>query len=144
MSVFVATGGADSLLNFVETLEASRWIVLGAMVLILIFLGLFLDEIGIILLCVPVFLPIVSALEFDPLWFGVLFMITAQMAYITPPFGYTLFYLKGVLPPGIGIGQVYRGVIPFFLIQVAVLILFALFPGLVTWLPEVMMSNAKP
>jgi TRAP-type mannitol/chloroaromatic compound transport system permease large subunit len=71
-------------------------------------------------------------------------MITAQMAYITPPFGYTLFYLKGVLPPGIGIGQVYRGVIPFFLIQVAVLILFALFPGLVTWLPEVMMSNAKP
>jgi tripartite ATP-independent transporter DctM subunit len=144
ISVFVATGGADSLLNFVETLEASRWIVLGAMVLILIFLGLFLDEIGIILLCVPVFLPIVSALEFDPLWFGVLFMITAQMAYITPPFGYTLFYLKGVLPPGIGIGQVYRGVIPFFLIQVAVLILFALFPGLVTWLPEVMMSNAKP
>ncbi|GGE45748.1 tripartite transporter large subunit [Primorskyibacter flagellatus] len=144
ISVFVATGGADSLLNFVETLEASRWIVLGAMVLILIFLGLFLDEIGIILLCVPVFLPIVSALEFDPLWFGVLFMITAQMAYITPPFGYTLFYLKGVLPPGIGIGQVYRGVIPFFLIQVAVLILFALFPGLVTWLPEMMMSNAKP
>lgn len=144
ISVFVATGGADSLLNFVETLEASRWIVLGAMVLILIFLGLFLDEIGIILLCVPVFLPIVSALEFDPLWFGVLFMITAQMAYITPPFGYTLFYLKGVLPPGIGIGQVYRGVIPFFLIQVAVLILFSLFPGLVTWLPEVMMSNAKP
>lgn len=143
ISVFVATGGADSLLNFVETLEASRWIVLGAMVLVLIFLGLFLDEIGIILLCVPVFLPIVAALEFDPLWFGVLFMITAQMAYITPPFGYTLFYLKGVLPEGISIGQVYRGVVPFFLIQVAVLILFALVPGLVTWLPEMLTSRMK-
>lgn len=143
ISVFVATGGADSLLNFVETLEASRWIVLGAMVLVLIFLGLFLDEIGIILLCVPVFLPIVAALEFDPLWFGVLFMITAQMAYITPPFGYTLFYLKGVLPEGISIGQVYRGVVPFFLIQVAVLILFALVPGLVTWLPEMLTTRMK-
>lgn len=141
ISTFVATGGADSLLDYVETLEASRWLILGAMVLILIFLGLFLDEIGIILLCVPVFLPIITALDFDPLWFGVLFMITAQMAYITPPFGYTLFYLKGVLPDGIGIGQVYRGVIPFFLIQVAVLGLFALFPGLVTWLPEVLAAN---
>jgi len=143
ISVFVATGGADSILTFVETLEASRWVVLGAMVLILIFLGLFLDEIGIILLCVPVFLPIVDTLGFDPLWFGVLFMITAQMAYITPPFGYTLFYLKGVLPEGIGIGQVYRGVIPFFLIQVAILILFALFPALVTWLPELLTQNAR-
>ncbi|MEQ8429060.1 MAG: TRAP transporter large permease subunit [Roseovarius sp.] len=143
ISVFVATGGADSLLNFVETLDASRWVILGAMVLVLIFLGLFLDEIGIILLCVPVFLPIVAALDFDLLWFGVLFMITAQMAYITPPFGYTLFYLKGVLPEGIGIGQVYRGVIPFFLIQVAVLILFAIFPDLVTWLPEALSRNAR-
>jgi tripartite ATP-independent transporter DctM subunit len=143
ISVFVATGGADSLLNFVETLEASRWVILGVMVLILIFLGLFLDEIGIILLCVPVFVPIIAVLEFDPLWFGVLFMITAQMAYITPPFGYTLFYLKGVLPEGIGIGQVYRGVIPFFMIQVAVLILFAFFPSLVTWLPEAMSANAR-
>lgn len=143
ISVFVATGGADSILGFVESFEASRWIILGVMVLVLIFLGLFLDEIGIILLCVPVFLPIITTLDFDPLWFGVLFMITAQMAYITPPFGYTLFYLKGVLPDGIGIGQVYRGVIPFFLIQVGVLILFAVFPNLVTWLPEALSQVGK-
>ncbi|MBL3596777.1 TRAP transporter large permease subunit, partial [Rhodovulum sulfidophilum] len=125
------------------SLETSRWVVLGTMVLVLIFLGLFLDEIGTILLCVPVFLPIVKALGFDPLWFGVLFMITAQMAYITPPFGYTLFYLKGVLPPGLGIGQVYRGIVPFFLIQLGVLVLFALFPGLVTWLPETLLPSLK-
>lgn len=143
ISVFVATGGADSILGFVESFEASRWVILGVMVLVLIFLGLFLDEIGIILLCVPVFLPIINALDFDPLWFGVLFMITAQMAYITPPFGYTLFYLKGVLPKGISIGQVYRGVIPFFLIQVGILILFAVFPDLVTWLPEALSQIGK-
>lgn len=142
ISVFVATGGADSVLSFVESLESSRYVVLLAMLLVLIFLGLFLDEIGIILLCVPVFVPIVKHLGFDPLWFGVLFMITAQMAYITPPFGYTLFYLKGVLPEGIGIGQVYRGVIPFFLIQVVVLILFVMFPDLVTWLPNQAMGTS--
>jgi tripartite ATP-independent transporter DctM subunit len=143
ISVFVATGGADSVLGFVENLEASRWVVLGAMLLVLILLGLFLDEIGIILLCVPVFLPIVKTLGFDTLWFGVLFMITAQMAYITPPFGYTLFYLKGVLPEGIGIGQVYRGVLPFFAIQLLVLVLFILFPDIVTWLPEAASARLK-
>jgi len=143
ISVFVATGGADSVLDFVRNLEASRWMVLGVMMAILILLGLFLDEIGIILLCVPVFMPIVRLLGFDPLWFGVLFMVTAQMAYITPPFGYTLFYLKGVLPKGIGIGQVYRGVMPFFMIQVLVLILFAVFPGIVTWLPELAMNRLR-
>lgn len=143
ISVFVATGGADSILGFVEGVEASRWFILLAMLLILIFLGLFLDEIGIILLCVPVFLPIINTLGFDPLWFGVLFMITAQMAYITPPFGYTLFYLKGVLPEGIGIGQVYRGVIPFFLIQAIVLVLFLVFPELVVWLPNAVMESGR-
>ena len=143
ISVFVATGGADSVLSFVESLNASRYVVLLAMLLVLIFLGLFLDEIGIILLCVPVFVPIIKTLGFDPLWFGVLFMVTAQMAYITPPFGYTLFYLKGVLPNGIGIGQVYRGVIPFFLIQVVVLILFVAFPEIVTWLPEQAAARLK-
>lgn len=136
ISVFVATGGPDSILSFVENLDAAPIVILLTMLLILVFLGLFLDEIGIILLCVPVFLPIVKALGYEPLWFGVLFMITAQMAYITPPFGYTLFYLKGVLPKGISIGTVYRGVIPFFVLQILVLGLFLIFPDLVTWLPE--------
>jgi tripartite ATP-independent transporter DctM subunit len=141
ISVFSATGGSDAVISFVQGLQFSPYVILGILILVLVFLGLFLDEIGIILLCVPVFLPIVTAFDFDPLWFGVLFMITAQMAYITPPFGYTLFYLKGVLPPGIGISKVYRGVIPFFLLQVLALILFVLFPGLVTWLPNFMTGH---
>ena len=143
VAIFTGTGGADFLLEFIRDLDANRWLVLAAMMGVLVFLGLFLDEIGIILLCVPVFLPIVKTLGFDPLWFGVLFMITAQMAYITPPFGYTLFYLKGVLPEGIGIGQVYRGVLPFFAIQLVVLVLFILFPDIVTWLPEAASARLK-
>lgn len=136
VSIFTGTGGADSLLMFIETLELNRWLVLLSMMGILVLLGLFLDEIGIILLCVPVFMPIIAAFGFDPVWFGVLFLITAQMAYITPPFGYTLFYIKGVLPPGIGMETVYRAILPFLVLQIIALILFMLFPDLVTWLPN--------
>ncbi|WP_417545477.1 TRAP transporter large permease [Marinobacter sp.] len=136
VSIFTGTGGADSLLMFIENLEVNRWLVLLSMMGILVLLGLFLDEIGIILLCVPVFMPIISAFGFDPVWFGVLFLITAQMAYITPPFGYTLFYIKGVLPPGIGMETVYRAILPFLVLQIMALILFMLFPDLVTWLPN--------
>ncbi|PCM45833.1 TRAP transporter large permease [Marinobacter sp. ANT_B65] len=136
VSIFTGTGGADSLLMFIENLELNRWLVLLAMMGILVLLGLFLDEIGIILLCVPVFMPIIGAFGFDPVWFGVLFLITAQMAYITPPFGYTLFYIKGVLPPGIGMETVYRAILPFLVLQILALILFMLFPDLVTWLPN--------
>ncbi|MBQ0746428.1 MAG: TRAP transporter large permease subunit [Marinobacter sp.] len=136
VSIFTGTGGADSLLMFIENLELNRWLVLLSMMGILVLLGLFLDEIGIILLCVPVFMPIIAAFGFDPVWFGVLFLITAQMAYITPPFGYTLFYIKGVLPPGIGMETVYRAILPFLVLQILALILFMLFPDLVTWLPN--------
>jgi tripartite ATP-independent transporter DctM subunit len=136
VAIFTGTGGADSLLSFIQGLEVSRWLVLLAMMLVLMFLGLFLDEIGIILLCVPVFLPIIKLLGFDPIWFGILFLITAQMAYITPPFGYTLFYIKGVLPAGIGMETVYKSIIPFLILQVFALILFVVFPNIVTWLPE--------
>ena len=85
--------------------------------MILVVLGLFLDEIGIILLCVPIFLPIVTDLGFDPVWFGILFLVNAQMEYITPPFGYTLFYLKGDAPEGGTMGDIYRSIIPFVILQ---------------------------
>lgn len=136
VSVFTALGGADFLLNFIDSLTLNRWVILLAMLLVLVFLGLFLDEIGIILLCVPVFLPIIKALDFNPLWFGILFLITAQTAYISPPFGYTLFYIKGVLPPGLGMAVVYRSIIPFIIIQLIILALFILYPELITWLPN--------
>src|SRR5690606_808116 len=90
VAIFTGLGGADALLNFIRDLETSRWVVLAAMMLVLVFLGTVLDEIGIILLTVPVFIPIVRLLGFDELWFGVLYAITIQMGYISPPFGYTL------------------------------------------------------
>jgi len=140
VAIFTGTGGADFLLSFIQNLDASPWVVLAVMLAILFFLGMFLDEMGIILLCVPVFLPVIDFLDFDRLWFGILFLVSAQMAYISPPFGYTLFYMKGVLPAGIGMGTVYRAIVPFILLQALGILICALFPELVLWLPQTMIN----
>jgi tripartite ATP-independent transporter DctM subunit len=138
VAIFTGLGGADTLLGILEGMNANPYVVLAVMMLILVFLGTVLDEIGIILLTVPVFLPIVQFYGFDEIWFGVLFAVTIQMGYISPPFGYTLFYIKGTLPKGIGMGTVYRGILPFFLLQFVGMLICAAFPGLVTWLPDLM------
>ncbi|NOL48692.1 TRAP transporter large permease [Pelistega europaea] len=141
VAIFTGLGGADTLLEMIKELNVHPYVILACMMLILIFLGTVLDEIGIILLTVPVFLPIVRMLGFDEIWFGVLFAITIQTGYISPPFGYTLFYIKGPLPSHLNMGVVYRGVVPFLLLQILALILFAMFPNLVTWLPNLMELN---
>ena len=138
VAIFTGLGGADTLLNLIKTLDVNRWVILVMMMLLLVFLGTVLDELGIILLTVPVFLPIVRMLGFDELWFGVLYAITIQMGYISPPFGYTLFYIKGTLPPNISMSAVYRGILPFFFLQFVGLLLCAAFPDLVTFLPKMM------
>lgn len=141
VAIFTGLGGADTLLNFIQNLEVNRWVVLAMMMLLLVFLGTVLDELGIILLTVPVFLPIVRMLGFDEIWFGVLYAITIQMGYISPPFGYTLFYIKGTLPPNITMGAVYKGILPFFLLQFVGLMLCVLLPDLITFLPRMMSGH---
>ncbi|MCC7152264.1 MAG: TRAP transporter large permease subunit [Rubrivivax sp.] len=141
VAIFTGLGGADALLDFIRGLDVNRWMILAAMMLLLVFLGTVLDEIGIILLTVPVFLPIVRSLGFDELWFGVLYAITIQMGFISPPFGYTLFYIKGTLPPQLGMAQVYRGIVPFFVLQVIGLLVCAALPDLITYLPRLMTAR---
>ncbi|RMC31636.1 TRAP transporter large permease [Paracoccus alkanivorans] len=138
VAIFTGLGGADALLGAIRALEVSPYLVLAVMMLILIFLGTVLDEIGIILLTVPVFLPVVRFLGFDEIWFGVLYALTIQMGYISPPFGYTLFYIKSTLPAETSMAVVYRGIVPFFLLQVAGLLICVVFPGITTFLPELM------
>ncbi len=138
VAIFTGLGGADTLLGLIRDLDVHPYVILAAMMLILIFLGTVLDEIGIILLTVPVFLPIVKLLGFDEIWFGVLYAITIQTGYISPPFGYTLFYIKGPLPSHLGMDTVYKGVLPFMVLQICALVFCAAFPTLVTWLPSLM------
>jgi TRAP-type C4-dicarboxylate transport system permease large subunit len=96
---------------------------------------MFLDPMGIILLCMPLFYPVVSSLGFDPVWYGVVFNIALCIGYITPPFGYNLFYLKS-LSPDSDMRMIYMSVMPFIAIMVIALILFMIFPEVILWLPN--------
>lgn len=138
VAIFTGLGGADTLINIINQLDVSPYVVLAIMMLILVFLGTCLDEIGIILLTVPVFLPLVRTFGFDEIWFGVLFAVALQVGYISPPFGYSLFYIKATMPKELGMGTVYKGVLPFMGLQMIGLLLCAAFPGLVMWLPNLM------
>ena len=133
---FTAVGGINLIKEMVIAMPVSRWFVLIGIMLSSMFTGMFLDEIGEILLSVPIFVPIIKSLGFNSLWFGILYLINAQMDYITPPFGYTLFYLKGVAPKGITMGDIYRSVIPFVILQVIGMALCMMFPQIILWLPS--------
>lgn len=139
---FLAYAGIqDMLKDAILALEVNRWVIMIAIQLVFFVLGMFLDPAGIILLTTPVFVPIITELGFDPLWFGVLFTINMEMAYITPPFGFNLFILKGVVPPQISMADIYRSVGPFVILQAICLGLVMAWPELATWLPSVMVAK---
>ena len=107
------------------------------LMLFIIFLaGFFLDWISIVLIFVPIFTPLIKAAGFDPVWFCILFLIMIQTSYLTPPMAPAIFYLRAVAPPAIAIADMYRGVVPFILLQLLTLVVVMIWPGLVTWLPE--------
>jgi tripartite ATP-independent transporter DctM subunit len=135
VAFYVAQGGDRYISELLLSTGLSPWGILILMQVILIILGMFLDWVGILLLAVPVFVPIIRDLGFDPLWFGVLYLVNMQMSFLSPPFGYALFYVRGVAPQ-IPMGTIYRAAIPFLLLQLTGLILVMLFPGLATWLPS--------
>lgn len=136
-SIFFRTGGQDMIADLLMGFENPA-LIFGFILAVLIVLGFFLDEITQVMITVPVFLPIIVQLGYDPVWFGVLFMTQVQMDYLTPPFGFTLFYMKGVAPPEVSMGDIYRSILPFVLIQLAVVIFILMNPGVVMWLPNLL------
>ena len=139
-SIFFRTGGQRLIEDLLLGMGASPVMIFAFILATLIILGFFLDEITQVMITVPVFLPIIVKLGYDPVWFGVLFMTQVQMDYLTPPFGFTLFYMKGVAPPGVTMGDIYRSITPFVLMQLAVVIFILLFPEVVLWLPNLLFS----
>jgi TRAP-type mannitol/chloroaromatic compound transport system permease large subunit len=103
--------------------------------IVIFLLAMVLDPAGIMMITVPIFLPFVKAHGFDPLWFGILFIINMEIGYMTPPFGFNLFYLKGIVPPSITMGDIYRSVIPFTIVESTGLALVMIFPQIAIWLP---------
>jgi len=110
------------------------------MMAIVFVLGMFIDWIGIVLICFPIFLPIAQQLGFDMLWFVVMIAVNLQSSFLTPPFGYALFYIKGIDPATIDIKDVYRGIVPFVALMIIGLVACALFPQIITWLPGILID----
>ena len=117
-------------------LDPNPLLVMAVIQLSFFILGMFMDDIAILFMCMPIYIPIIKGLGLDPVWFGVLFVVNMQMAYITPPYGLNLFYMKAVAPKAVQLKDIYLGAQPFIAIQALLLILLMLFPQLVTWLPN--------
>lgn len=137
--VFRGMGGDGLVRGFLGGIAAShgQWTVLAIVMGLIFVIGFFLDFIEITFIHVPVLAPIMIEFGFDPIWFCILIAVNLQTSFMTPPFGFSLFYLKAVTPPQITTGHIYRGIIPFVVLQLIGLLVVVLFPVLVTWLPSV-------
>ncbi|MEX2629249.1 MAG: TRAP transporter large permease subunit [Tistlia sp.] len=134
--VFAATGGMAVMRDLLEAVNLGPWGMIFLFLGLVFIAGFFLEWISILLIFVPLFMPFVNAAGFDPLWFSMLILIMIQTSYLTPPMAPAIFYLRGIAPPEMTLQQMYRGVIPFILLQVVVLAVVMIFPELVTWLPD--------
>ncbi len=135
--VFLSMGGGDVVADVLLGMDVSPYVVFIIMMAVVFFMGMFIDWAAILLVVVPIFTPIAMDLNFNPLWFAMMVCINLQTSFLTPPFGYSLFYFKGVAPPEYTMGDVYRGIIPFVTIQIIGLALLIAFPQIITYLPDV-------
>ncbi|WP_299816718.1 TRAP transporter large permease subunit [uncultured Roseibium sp.] len=146
VGLYVLEGGQQFVQGALEATGLGPWGILIIMQLVLVVLGMFLDWVGILLLCVPIFVPIIKALGAASfgldspddlvLWFGVLYLVNMQMSFLSPPFGYALFYLRGVAPKEIPMTDIFKSALPFLALQIVGLVLCMMFPELITWLPN--------
>lgn len=137
-TLYTAMGASSLIKDAVIGLEVNRYVILITMMGVLILLGMVLDTVGIMMITVPVFVPIILSLGFDPVWFGVLFIINMEIGFLTPPFGYNLFYLRGVAPKDVTMLDIYRSIVPFVLLMLLGLGLCIAFPKIILLLPELL------
>jgi tripartite ATP-independent transporter DctM subunit len=138
ISIYSLSGGVRYLAGLIANVPLPPLGIILLIVGILFLLGMVMDWIGIAILTMPVFLPVVDSLGYDPIWFGVIFCISMQIAYLTPPIGASAFYLKSVAPPDVSLGEIFLSIWPFVGLQLAVLAFIIAFPEIALWLPEQM------
>lgn len=137
-TVFIRLGGGSVVTNLVLGLPFPAWGTVLTMFFIVFVMGAFIDWIGIIMIVVPLFTPIAAALGLNPVWFAMMVIVVMQTSFLTPPFAYAIFYLKGIAPPEVETKHIYRGVVPFILLQFLGVALCAIFPQIILWLPSLM------
>ena len=136
-AVFDGIGAARAIETlFITNWDLTPWEVLIMMQLSYLFMGMFLDDTAMLVIVAPLYVPLVKILGFDPVWYGVLYTITCQIAYMTPPFGYNLFLMRAMAPPEITLADIYRSISPFVLVMILALVLVMTFPQIALWLPE--------
>jgi TRAP-type mannitol/chloroaromatic compound transport system permease large subunit len=136
-AVFDGLGAVKAIESlFTQKLGLDPWVILILMQLSFIIMGTFLDDTAMLVIVAPLYVPLVGALGFDLIWYGVLYTITTQIAYMTPPFGYNLFLMRAMAPPEITIRDIYRSILPFVLVMVLALALVIIFPQIALWLPQ--------
>lgn len=140
VGVFMKLGGGKVIGDTLMALPLGKWGILAAIMFIVFILGMFIDWLGIVFIMVPLFTPVAEALGFNALWFAMLICVNLQMSFLTPPFAYAAFYLKGIAPPELSIGDIYRAIVPFLVLQATGLALCIIFPPLITWLPGLMIK----
>ncbi len=135
--VVISFGGEEYIQDFLRAFER-EWVVFLIVMGVLFVLGFVLDFLEIIYIVVPIVGPVIYGGTLDPAWVTIMIAVNLQTSFLTPPFGFALFYLRGVAPPGVSTGQIYRGIVPFVLIQVGALLFLWVFPGVVTIVPDLM------
>lgn len=136
IGVYNLMGGVNFINNLITGLPFSPLTILLIMMAVLLVLGFVMDWVGILLLTMPIFVPIIKTMGYDPIWFGILFCMNMQISYLSPPFGPAAFYLKGVAPPEISLQDIYRALWPFILLQILAISIVIAFPGIAMWLPN--------
>ncbi|WP_417669734.1 TRAP transporter large permease [Roseibium sp.] len=130
------SGASRGLISWATGFELEPVFMLMVMFGVLLLLGMFMEQISIMLLTVPIFFPLATSIGFDPIWFGLVMLLSLEISFTTPPFGLLLFVMKGVAPPGTTMKEIYSAAIPFILCSLLVVVLLVLFPPLATWLPS--------
>jgi len=134
--VFRMMGGDNLVHEFLSSLPGGALTAVAVVMLIMFVLGFILDTFEIIFIVIPITAPVLLALDVDPVWLGVIVGVNLQTSFLTPPFGFALFYLRGVAPDNLPTSAIYKGIIPFVMLQVVAIAILFTFPGIVTWLPR--------
>ncbi len=137
---FTSVGARTLIMNAVLAIPVSKWFIFGGMQVILLILGCFMDDFAIVVICAPIFYPIAVGLGFDPIWYAIVFIINMEMGYLTPPFGWALIMVKGLAPPEITTGHIWRSVPPFLFNMLVGWAAVILFPQIALWLPSKMIG----
>ena len=136
--ILAYSGASVGLVNFVLGLPITPILIIVAMQVVVLFMGMFIITSAIIMICLPIFMPIIHALGFSPVWFATIFLLNIEMATTSPPFGMCLFVMKGVAPPGTTMGDIYRAALPFLYCDLIAVVLIIAFPAIALWLPGIM------